>query len=178
MEPNCPISKDETQTIRQTIKFRLLALISSREGTNWNTTYSEIKNKLSICRFVLCTNIAYKYNELSTDNEKFFCKNNTFYYIKSWQSKQVFTRLVSELNEYLKLQYDDTAINDILDFDEYTDSDIIDFISEKCVDLFDSISFITELEHVYPGINKLLAIPSKGEETNSQSTENGTLVIY
>ena len=34
------------------------------------------------------------------------------------------------------------------------------------------ISFITELEHVYPGINKLLAIPSKGEETNSQSTEN------
>ena len=172
LEPNCPISKDETQTIRQTIKFRLLALISSREGTNWNTTYSEIKNKLSICRFVLCTNIAYKYNELSTDNEKFFCKNNTFYYIKSWQSKQVFTRLVSELNEYLKLQYDDTAINDILDFDEYTDSDIIDFISEKCVDLFDSISFITELEHVYPGINKLLAIPSKGEETNSQSTEN------
>ena len=172
LEPNCPISKDETQTIRQTIKFRLLALISSREGTNWNTTYLEIKNKLSICRFVLCTNIAYKYNELSTDNEKFFCKNNTFYYIKSWQSKQVFTRLVSELNEYLKLQYDDTAINDILDFDEYTDSDIIDFISEKCVDLFDSISFITELEHVYPGINKLLAIPSKGEETNSQSTEN------
>ena len=178
LEPNCPISKDETQTIRQTIKFRLLALISSREGTNWNTTYSEIKNKLSICRFVLCTNIAYKYNELSTDNEKFFCQNNTFYYIKSWQSKQVFTRLVSELNEYLKLQYDDTAINDILDFDEYTDSKIIDFISEKCVDLFDSISFITELEHVYPGINKLLAIPSKGEETNSQSTENETLVIH
>ena len=79
---------------------------------------------------------------------------------------------MSELNEYLKLQYDDTAINDILDFDEYTDSKIIDFINEKCVDLFDSISFITELEHVYPGINKLLAIPSKREETNSQSTEN------
>lgn len=172
LEPICPIAKDETQPIRQTIKFRLLALISSREGTNWISTYSEIKNKLSVCRFNLCTNIAYKYKELLADNEKFFCQNRTFYYIKSWQSKQVFTRLVSELNEYLKLQYDATAINDILDFDEFSDSEIVDFINEKCVDLFESVSYITELESVHPGIKKLLAIPSRGEEAKSQSKEN------
>ena len=178
LEPNCQIEKDETQIIRQEIKYRFLALISSREGINWDSIYSEVKNKLSICKFFLCTNISYKYKELLVDKEKFFCQNRTFYYIKSWQSKQVFTRLVLELNDYLTLQYDANAINDILDFEENSDDDIIKFINEKCVNLFDSISFLTELESVHPGINELLVIPSNSEKAKEQSEENQNDEVY
>lgn len=168
LEPKCQIAKDETQNIKQSILFRLLALISSRDGSNWLNIYTEIKSKLSVCKFFLCTNIAYEYNELQVDNEKYLCLNKNFYYIKGWQNKQVFTRLVAELNEYLKLQYDATAINDILDFEEYSDNEVVSFIKDNCYDLFDNVSYIKELDSVHSGIRNLLVIPASNKEGSIQ----------
>lgn len=158
LEPLCPVTKDETSTIRRDIKLRLLALIASREGQNWYNTYCDTKMKLSVCKFYLCTNISYKYHELLADNEKLFCQNKTFYYIKSWQSKQVFIRLVEELNEYLKLPYDANAINDILDYESYSDIEITEFINDNCLDLLDDIAFVKELEALSEGIKEQLNI--------------------
>ena len=165
LEPLCPVTKDETLAIKRDVTLRLLALIASREGQNWYYTYHDTKMKLSVCKFNLCTNISYKYNELLADNEKFFCQNKTFYYIKSWQSKQVFIRLVKELNEYLKLPYDTTAINDILDHDTYTDIEITEFINDKCVDLLEDIAFVKELETLSEGIKEQLHINTTSNST-------------
>ena len=172
--PSCPIDRDETIQIRATILLRLLALIAAREGSGWENIYAGVKQKINLCKFILCSNIAYSYEELFIDNEKFFCQSHTYYYVKSWQSKQVFTRLVSELNETLQLQYDVTAINDILDSDEYSDSDISSYINNNCKDQFSNENFIKELSILNLEIKDSLDIkPQETEPSSSGGEDNG-----
>ena len=139
------VESNETDEIRQIIKLRLLALIGSRKGVDWQSEYMNVKSKLDLCKFLFCSKIAYQYKELVADKEVFFAKQNTYYYIKDWQSKQVFTHLIGELIQFLQLPYNNTEITRFLDLDDYTNDDIKEFIEHECKDLMYNNVFLSEI---------------------------------
>jgi hypothetical protein len=175
LTPECPIDIDETEEVRKDILLRLLVLISSREGSNWFGVYAHVKNYLSGSRFVKCSSISYKYNELSSDNEKFFYQNDTYYYVKNWQQKQVFTRFVTELNDHIHLNYDIGSINDILDHDEKDTDDIITYLNDNCLDQYDDAKFLIEVERLSSKVKSGLHVVKKVKEPEQVPANDGKI---
>ena len=172
LKPECDEEGAETDIIVPDIKLRLLGLIASREGVQWYDLYYRIKQILSVCKFIKCNRISYRYESLTADKEKFLCVGNTFYYVKDWQ-KRAFTDLVAELNEKLKLDYDIHDINDILDHDEYDDEALLEFFNDKCGDLYSDTEFINELKAVSPSLIDEIDISRIHDyEANSHSADN------
>lgn len=163
---------DESLYTERDIDLKLFALVISGMSDNedWLSLYEDYCERLSVLTLHKCNSILITYNEDNSINQslrKFYHQDdsNDFYFVKSLDSKRVYTLFVSEYMKFLNISRDDVAlelIEDIMDSRE----NALEIIKEQNTLMLDE-DFKNELEKLCPGIKRELS-GKKAEDDNEE----------
>ncbi len=152
---------ESTYTERDTdLKLFALVIAGIADSENWQSLYEEYCEKLSALTLHNCKSILITYKEDNSINQslrKFYHQNesNDFYFVKSLDSKRVYTLFVSEYMKFLNIFEDDISeevVEDIMDSRE----NALQIIREQNTLMLDD-DFTNELEILCPGIKRDLS---------------------
>ncbi|HBZ25653.1 MAG TPA: hypothetical protein DEO54_05355 [Rikenellaceae bacterium] len=163
---------DESLYTERDIDLKLFALVigGMSDNENWKSLYEGYCERLSVLTLHNCNSILITYNEDNSINQslrKFYHQydSNDFYFVKSLDSKRVYTLFVSEYMKFLNISEDDVAqelVEDIMDSRE----NALQIIKEQNTLMLDD-DFKNELEKLCPGIKRELF----GKEAESYNDE-------
>lgn len=153
---------DESTYIERDSELKLFALVIAgiADNENWHSLYEGYCEKLSVLTLHNCSSILITYYEDNSINQslrKFYYKDgsNAFYFVKSLDSKRVYTLFVHEYMKFLDITEDDVSeevVEDIMDSRE----NALQIIKEQNNLMLDD-DFKNELEILCPGIKKELS---------------------
>lgn len=165
---------DESTYSERDSDLKLFALVIAgiSDNENWQSLYESYCEKLSVLNLHNCSSILITYNEDDSINQslrKFFHQegSNDFYFVKSLDSKRVYTSFVSEYMKFLNISEDDVSdevVEDIMDSRE----NALEIIKEQNTLMLDD-DFKNELEKLCPGIKRQLS-GKKAEDDKEEDT--------
>ncbi|MCW3805726.1 sacsin N-terminal ATP-binding-like domain-containing protein [Plebeiibacterium marinum] len=142
--------------------LKLFALIIAGiiDNKNWQALYADFCGKLSLLKLYKCSKILITYNADNSINQslkKFYHQNgsNDFYFVKSLDSKRVYTLFVREYMKFLDVNKEDITeelIEDIMDSQE----NALDIVKEQNTLILDD-NFINEIDKLVEGIKGKLS---------------------
>jgi len=162
---------DESPYTERDVDLKLFALVIAGmyDNENWLSLYEGYCERLSVLTLHNCNLILITYNEDNSINQslrKFYHQDNSndFYFVKSLDSKRVYTLFVSEYMKFLNISEDDVAqelVEDIMDSRE----NALDIIKEQNTLMLDD-TFKNELIKLIPDINQELSGNEVEEDDN------------
>lgn len=153
--------EDSIYTERDTdLKLFALVIAGIADNENWKSLYDGYCGKLSVLTLHRCSSILITYDEdnsIYQSLRKFYHQDgsNDFYFVKSLDSKRVYTLFVSEFMKFLNITADNVSeevVEDIMDSKE----NALEIIKEQNALMLDD-DFKNELEKLFPGIKQELS---------------------
>ncbi len=125
-----PIGTEEN--IKPYLEGRLLLVAGIEDPAKWQTIFAEYKENIASLTCWNCTSISWIYknnSKISQNSKKFYANGSNFYYIKKWDTKQVYTHFVIALYEFLHCKINKEYFSTILDADVKAEDILKDYFS-------------------------------------------------